>query len=193
MTRDGGASSLSKSSRSTCVALREYRLKLTPPRSTDAPSGALRPILDKACLAESPVEFSVADLLSGPIFIAQPLYFLAAHFYRCRRSAYSRVEIPQVHSTINRPLDLKRTHGLKIKTMLLESFDEEILSHRSRQLVYGYCGPDRGRSGSNPAMPEKSGLRQLRLNMPKRRFAGSCYREADLLVLKGIHPSLCVA
>jgi hypothetical protein len=39
---------------STRVALREYRLKLTPPRSTDAPSGALRPILDQACLAESP-------------------------------------------------------------------------------------------------------------------------------------------
>ncbi len=49
MTRDGGTSSLSNSSSSICVEVREYRLKLTPPRSTVAPKGALRPVSEPPC------------------------------------------------------------------------------------------------------------------------------------------------
>src|SRR5580692_7992669 len=54
MTRDGRlSSSLSKSSRSTAEALREYTLKLTPPGTTLAPSGELRPETGTANVAEA--------------------------------------------------------------------------------------------------------------------------------------------
>src|SRR5271170_3131726 len=69
MTRDGGPSSLSNSSSSTRVELREYRLKLTPPRSTVAPNGALPPLADMTCSAESRAEFGVVNVLSVTVCI----------------------------------------------------------------------------------------------------------------------------
>src|SRR5277367_6201600 len=93
MIREGGASSPSKSSRSTCVASREYRLKLTPACSADAPNGALRPIAGGACLAKSSLESEPQICYRVP-FSSLNL-FLAAHFTGCRTSACSHVGIPQ--------------------------------------------------------------------------------------------------
>jgi hypothetical protein len=50
--------SVSKSSRLIRAASREYTLKLTPPCSTEAPSGALRPVVGKICSAEPKPKFA---------------------------------------------------------------------------------------------------------------------------------------
>src|SRR5882724_6369693 len=79
MAWDGGASSLSKSSRSIRAASREYTLKLTPPCSTEAPNGALRPVVGKVCSAESRSEIAVVGLLFDPTCI---IHLLCLSFHR---------------------------------------------------------------------------------------------------------------
>ena len=65
---------------------------MTPPCSTEAPSGALRPVVDKVCLAELRPEFGVVDLLSDPIGIIH--LFSALH---------RLLKIPFVGTTIGAP------------------------------------------------------------------------------------------
>src|SRR5947207_10186489 len=55
MTRDGlASSSRSKNTSSTPEAVRENRLKLTPPSTTVAPRGELRPLFSPVVVTASP-------------------------------------------------------------------------------------------------------------------------------------------
>jgi hypothetical protein len=86
------------SSSSTRVEFREYRLKLTPPRSSAAPKGALRPVTALPCLTGSQPGFGVADsTCDASLHRSPPVIALAAEW----RGGSVGSLLPRCHNSSN--------------------------------------------------------------------------------------------